>query len=84
MAEEQNQPFLTCVAPSDRARVRTSESITRANPRVYRVGAVFGRERPICASAPCDGELGDLAKHAKIGYASADRAPNTLLGGASK
>ena len=83
MAEEQNQPFLTCVAPADRARVRTSESITRANPRVYRVGAAFGRERLICASAPCDGELGDRAKQPKIGYASADRAPNTLMGRAS-
>ena len=83
LAEEQNQPFLTCDAPADRARVRTSESITRANPRVYRVGAAFGRERPIRASTPCDGELGDLAKQPKIGYASADWAPNTLLGGAS-
>ena len=63
--------------------MRSSEWITRANPRVYRVGAAFGSERPIRASTPCDGELGDLAKHAKIGYASADRALNTLLGGAS-
>ena len=72
LAEEQNQPFLTCVAPADRARVRTSESITRANPRVYRVGAAFGRERLICACAPCGGELGDRAKQPKIGYASAE------------
>ena len=70
--EEQNQPFLTRDAPADRARVRSSESITRANPRVYRVGAAFGRERLICASAPCDGELGDRAKQPKIGYASAE------------
>ena len=62
--------------------MRSSEWITRANPRVYRVGAAFGRERPIRAFAPCDGELGDLAKQPKIGYASADKAPNTLLGGA--
>ena len=62
--------------------MRSSEWITRANPRVYRVGAVFGRERPIRASTPCDGELGDLAKQPKFGYASADKAPNTLLGGA--
>ena len=65
-------PFLTCDAPADRARVRSSESITRANPRVYRVGAAFGRERLICACAPCGGELGDRAKQPKIGYASAE------------
>ena len=81
-AEPSAEPaLLTWLAPADRARVRSSEWITRANPRVYRVGAAFGRERPIRASTPCDGELGDRAKHAKIGYASADWAPNTLLGG---
>ena len=35
------------------------------------------------ASTPCDGELGDLAKQPKVGDASAERALNTLLGGAS-
>ena len=43
----------------------------------------FGRERPIRASTPCDGELGDLAKQPKVGDASAERALNTLPGGAS-
>ena len=81
MAEEQNQPFLTGDAPADRARVHSSEWFARLDQRVYRVGAVFGRERPIRASTPCDGELGDLAKQPKISYASADWSPNTLLGG---
>ena len=61
-AERGAEPaLLTWFASADRARVRSSEWITRANPRVYRVGAVFGRERPIRASTPCDGELGDLS-----------------------
>lgn len=62
--------------------MHSSEWVARVDQQVYRVGAAFGSERPIRASTPCDGELGDLAKHAKIGYASADKAPNTLPGGA--
>ena len=56
--------------------------LCQSTPRGGMVSS-FGRERPIRASTPCDGELGDLAKQPKVGDASAERALNTLLGGAS-